>query len=149
MRPWEIGSPTPHLKFTLARLKLGYHRHDDLLARLHFLGGHSMEPTMNPRNLQESADSLWNYLQSLDAEVVARLSRPASPEMAIVMERHIGNLLGYLPPEGFEVSITTNREHLGRLLASAMMSGYFLRGAEQRLEFERSLQAAAQGEDSK
>lgn len=29
------------------------------------------------------------------------------------------------------------------------MSGYFLRGAEQRLEFERSLQAAAQGEDSK
>lgn len=57
-----------------------------------------MEPTMNPRNLQESADSLWNYLQSLDAEVVARLSRPASPEMAIVMERHIGNLLGYLPP---------------------------------------------------
>lgn len=108
-----------------------------------------MEPTMNPQTLQERADSLWNYLQSLDAEVVARLSRPASPEMAIVMERHIGNLLGYLPPEGFEVSITTNREHLGRLLASAMMSGYFLRGAEQRLEFERSLQAAAQAEDGK
>lgn len=148
MRPWEIGSPTPYLQFTLARLNLGYHSHTRV-SQTNFLGGDSMEPTMNPQNLQERADSLWNYLQSLDAEVVARLSRPASPEMAIVMERHIGNLLGYLPPEGFEVSITTNREHLGRLLASAMMSGYFLRGAEQRLEFERSLQAAAQAEDSK
>ncbi|MDG2990340.1 DUF760 domain-containing protein [Candidatus Synechococcus calcipolaris G9] len=99
-----------------------------------------MESFANTGNLQENVESLWNYLQDLDADVVARLSRPTSTEMSVVMERHIGNLLGYLPPEGFDVSITTNREHLGRLLASAMMSGYFLRGAEQRLEFERSLQ---------
>jgi len=105
-----------------------------------------MEPTINPRTVHENAESLWNYLQNMDAEVVARLSRPSSPAMAVVMERHIGNLLGYLPAEGFEVSITTNREHLGRLLASAMMSGYFLRGAEQRLEFEQSLQGTIQGE---
>lgn len=72
-----------------------------------------MEPTMNPRNLQESADSLWNYLQSLDAEVVARLSRPASPEMAIVMERHIGNLLGYLPPRGLRFPLPRIGSTLG------------------------------------
>jgi len=28
---------------------------------------------------------------------------------------------------------------LGRLMASAMMSGYFLRNAEQRMTFERAL----------
>jgi hypothetical protein len=42
----------------------------------------------------------------------------------------------------FEVTITTNRENLGRLLASAMMSGYFLRNAEQRMTFEKSLQSS-------
>ncbi|WP_208346214.1 DUF760 domain-containing protein, partial [Aetokthonos hydrillicola] len=34
----------------------------------------------------------------------------------------------------------TNRENLGRLLASAMISGYFLRNAEQRMNFEMALQ---------
>ncbi|MGK7880038.1 MAG: DUF760 domain-containing protein, partial [Crocosphaera sp.] len=37
--------------------------------------------------------------------------------------------------------VSTSRDHLGKLLASAMMSGYFLRNAEQRLNFEKSLQA--------
>jgi hypothetical protein len=56
------------------------------------------------------------------------------------MERNIIGLLGNLPPDNFGVTISTNRDHLGRLLASAMMSGYFLRNAEQRLDFEKSLQ---------
>jgi hypothetical protein len=57
------------------------------------------------------------------------------------MERNIVGLLGTLPPEHFGVTITTNRENLGRLLASAMVSGYFLRNAEQRMVFEKSLQS--------
>lgn len=55
------------------------------------------------------------------------------------MERNIIGLLGNLPSEHFGVTVSTSREHLGRLLASAMMSGYFLRNAEQRLGFEKSL----------
>lgn len=57
-----------------------------------------------------------------------------------VMERNIIGLLGNLPPEHFGVTITTSREHLGRILASAMISGYFLHNAEQRMAFENSLQ---------
>jgi len=49
--------------------------------------------------------------------------------------------LGSLPSEHFDVQINTSREHLGRLLASAIMSGYFLRNAEQRMNFEQSLQS--------
>ena len=56
-----------------------------------------------------------------------------------MMEHNIIALLGGLPSQHFNVEITTNRESLGRLLASAMMSGYFLRGAEQRMNFEHSL----------
>lgn len=77
----------------------------------------------------------------MSPETVTQLSRPASPEVFQVMERNIVGLLGQLPPEHFNINITTSREQLGRLLASAMMSGYFLRSAEQRMTFERALQS--------
>lgn len=85
---------------------------------------------------------LWQYVQSMSPDTVAQLSKPDSAEVVQVMERNIIGLLGGLPAEHFDVAVTTSRESLGRLLASAMMSGYFLRNAEQRLNFERSLQSA-------
>lgn len=88
----------------------------------------------------ETKNLLWHYVQSMHPETAAHLSQPESPEVLQVMERNIMGLLGGLPASQFDVTITTNRENLGRLLASAMMSGYFLRNAEQRLNFERSLQ---------
>lgn len=87
----------------------------------------------------ESQNSLWHYVQSLSPEAIAQLSRPTSQDVAQVMEHNLMGLLGNLPPEHFDVTITTSREDLGRLLASAMMSGYFIRNAEQRLQFEKSL----------
>jgi hypothetical protein len=90
-----------------------------------------------------NSESLWDYVQTLSQETIAQLSRPESPEVFQVMERNIIGLLGNLPPEQFGVTISTSRESLGRLLASAMMSGYFLRNAEQRLGFEQTLQIAS------
>ncbi len=91
-------------------------------------------------NSGESNNHLWHYVQTMPPDTVSHLSKPESTEVFQVMERNIIGLLGGLPSDGFDVSVTTSREHLGRLLASAMMSGYFLRNAEQRLGFERSLQ---------
>jgi len=103
----------------------------------------------NPEFFDSDAESnnnnnniLWQYVQSLSPETVAQLSKPTSQEVFQVMEHNIVGLLGHLPSEHFGVTVTTNRENLGRLLASAMMSGYFLRNAEQRLTFEKSLQMA-------
>ncbi|WP_443029164.1 DUF760 domain-containing protein [Spirulina sp. CS-785/01] len=102
-------------------------------------------------NLDTSQDAnqeqgqLWQYVQSLDPELIAQLSQP-SPDVAQAMERNIIGLLGGLPPEQFGVTISTSREHLGRLLASAMMSGYFLHSAEQRMQFEKHL-AGVDSED--
>jgi hypothetical protein len=96
-----------------------------------------------PQNIFSSdseGNGLWHYVQSLSPETIAQLSKPDSHEVFQVMERNIIGLLGNLPSEQFDVSISTSREHLGRLLASAMMSGYFLRNAEQRMTFEKSLQ---------
>lgn len=91
-------------------------------------------------NSDEVGENLWNYVQSLSPDVVNQLSKPESPEVFQVMERSIIGLLGNLPPEHFGASISTSRENLGRLLASAMMSGYFIRNAEQRMKFEKSLE---------
>ncbi len=85
---------------------------------------------------------LWQYVQSMEPETIAKLSQP-EPEVAQIMENSLMQMLGGLPSEHFDVAITTNREDLGRLLASAMMNGYFLYNAKQRLEFEKSLSHAS------
>ncbi|MEM6591876.1 MAG: DUF760 domain-containing protein [Cyanobacteria bacterium P01_C01_bin.73] len=93
-------------------------------------------------------NTLMQYVQAMEPETVAQLSRPVSPEVLQMMEQNVIGLLGGLPSQHFDVSVTTNRESLGRLLASAMMSGYFLRGAEQRMAFENSLATGFGAADS-
>ncbi|NET11367.1 MAG: DUF760 domain-containing protein, partial [Symploca sp. SIO2B6] len=78
-------------------------------------------------------------VKTMSPDTVSQLSKPLSSEVFQVMERNIIGMLGQLPSEQFNFQISTNRENLGQLLASAMMSGYFLRNAEQRLQFEKSL----------
>ena len=82
------------------------------------------------------ANELWQYLQTLSTEAANRLFQP-SPEAAQVMEGQIMSLLGGLPPQHFDVKVSTSREQLGQLLASAMMGGYFLHKVEQRMALER------------
>jgi hypothetical protein len=90
----------------------------------------------------ETTNLLWQYVKSLTPDTVTQLSKPTSSEVIQVMERNIIGLLGNLPSEHFDITITTSRESLGQLLASAMISGYFLRNAEQRMHFETVLQGA-------
>lgn len=96
----------------------------------------------------EPGNLLWQYVQSMSPETVEQLSKPSSQEVFQVMERNIIGLLGALPSEHFDVEVTTSREGLGRLLASAMMSGYFLRNAEQRMAFEKALHSADTASDA-
>lgn len=97
-------------------------------------------PDFSQDNCSETP--LWDYVQSMSPEQISHLSQPTSSEVFHVMEQSILGLLGELPPDGFGVSITASREQLGQLLASAALSGYFLRNAEQRLEFEQSLKSS-------
>lgn len=87
-------------------------------------------------------NALLRYVKTMEPETITQLSRPTSSEVMQVMEHNVVGLLGGLPSQHFDVTVTTNRENLGRLLASAMMSGYFLRGAEQRLAFEEQFTTA-------
>ncbi|MGC9526195.1 MAG: DUF760 domain-containing protein [Limnospira sp.] len=99
-------------------------------------------PTERTPELFEShtsgSNKLWQYVRSMPPETVAQLSKP-DPEVAQLMEHNLLQMLGGLPSEHFDVTITTDRENLSRLLASAMMNGYFLYKAKQRMEFEKSV----------
>lgn len=79
---------------------------------------------------------LLKYLQHQPPEVLARVAKSASPEIKQIISQNVQGLVGMLPSESFNVQITTDRENLAGLLASAMMTGYFLRQMEQRMELE-------------
>ena len=86
-----------------------------------------------------SGNSLIQYLQEQSPDVLQRVARSVSGDIQDIIRHNVQGLLGMLPAEQFEVKIQTSRENLAGLLASAMMTGYFLRQMEQRMELETAL----------
>jgi hypothetical protein len=75
--------------------------------------------------------------------VLQRVARSASSDIQDIIRHNVQGLLGMLPGEQFDVKIQTSRDNLAGLLASAMMTGYFLRQMEQRMELEGVLLGTA------
>ena len=86
-----------------------------------------------------SGNSLIQYLQEQPPDVLQRVARSASPDIQDIIRHNVQGLLGMLPGEQFEVKIQASRDNLAGLLASAMMTGYFLRQMEQRMDLEASI----------
>ena len=86
-----------------------------------------------------SSNALIQYLQEQSPDVLQRVARSASGDIQDIIRHNVQGLHGMLPGEHFEVKIQTSRDNLAGLLASAMMTGYFLRQMEQRMELESSL----------
>ena len=101
-----------------------------------------------PFNQQEDNNSLFAYIQSLEPSAIARLSQ-VSPAVASIMQQKLRQMLGVLPSTLFDVTVTTDRENLGQLLASAMQTGYFLRQAEERMDIEEHFSRVTQERDNK
>ena len=85
---------------------------------------------------EQYPNQLLKYLQHQSPDVLARIAQSASPEIKQIISQNVQGLVGMFPPESFNVQITTDRENLAGLLASAMMTGYFLRQMEQRMQLE-------------
>jgi hypothetical protein len=86
-----------------------------------------------------NGNALMQYLQHQSPDVMARVAHGATPEIQEIISHNVQGLLGMLPSEGFNIQISTSRENLAGLLASAMMTGYFLRQMEHRMELEKSV----------
>ncbi len=87
----------------------------------------------------QDGNALIQYLQEQSPDVLQRVAKSASPDIQDIIRHNVQGLLGMLPGEQFEVKVTANRDNFASLLASAMMTGYFLRQMEQRKELEESL----------
>ncbi len=92
-----------------------------------FLGSDPDEASSNP---------LLKYLQHQSPEVLARVAKSVTSDVKQIITHNVQGLVGLLPSEHFNVQITTDRENLASLLASAMITGYFLRQMEQRMELD-------------
>jgi CheY-specific phosphatase CheX len=103
--------------------------------------------TFNPEHVdfvglhvdEESINPLIQYLKHQRPEVLSRVAQTVSPEIKQIISQNVQGLIGVLPADGFSVQVTTDRDNLAGLLASAMMTGYFLRQMEQRMQMEVSL----------
>jgi hypothetical protein len=93
-----------------------------------------------------SGNSLIQYLQEQSPDVLQRVARSASGDIQDIIRHNVQGLLGMLPGEQFDVKIQTSRDNLAGLLASAMMTGYFLRQMEQRMELEGALIGTGQAD---
>lgn len=91
----------------------------------------------------DQANQLLQYMQHQPPEVLAMVAKSVSPEIKQIISQNVQGLVGVLPTESFNVQVTTDRENLAGLLASAMMTGYFLRRMEQRMELEDSVASVA------
>jgi putative heme iron utilization protein len=91
---------------------------------------------LNSEQEVQDRNPLLKYLQHQPPEVLAQVAKAVTPEVKQIISHNVQGLVGMLPGESFNVKITTDRENLAGLLASAMMTGYFLRQMEQRMEME-------------
>jgi hypothetical protein len=85
------------------------------------------------------ANALLKYLQHQPPEVLERIARSVSPQVKQIISHNVQGLVGVLPNEGFNIKISTDRENLAGMLASAMLTGYFLRQMEQRMDLETTV----------
>ncbi len=85
---------------------------------------------------QQSDNSLLQYLQKQNPDVLAQIARSISPDAKQIVSQNVQGLVGVLPSDQFQVQVTTDQDNLSNMLASAMMTGYFLRQMEQRMELE-------------
>ncbi|MGB8699295.1 MAG: DUF760 domain-containing protein [Thermosynechococcaceae cyanobacterium] len=97
---------------------------------------------------EDQANVLIKYLQNQPPEVLARVAKSVSPDIKQIISHNVQGLVGVLPSEAFNVQIVTDRENLAGLLASAMMTGYFLRKMEQRMELDTSVFGSSAGSSS-
>ncbi|PZO37543.1 MAG: hypothetical protein DCF19_18760 [Pseudanabaena frigida] len=100
----------------------------------------------NLGELNSGNNLLLDYLKKQSPETLATVAQSVSPEVQQIINQNIQNLVGILPPSHFNVSITTDRENLANLIGSAMMTGYFIRQMETRMQLDNSLDALSSPE---
>lgn len=89
---------------------------------------------------QEQTNDLLKYLKNQHPDVLARVAKSITTQVKDIISQNVHGLVGNLPSENFNMQIVTERENLASLIASAMMTGYFLHQMEQRMQLDTNLE---------
>lgn len=76
-------------------------------------------------------------------ELVSEFAQTAPKDVQIAVRATVGQLLGNLPSEVMDSSVTTSGKNLGSLMFSMQMTGYMFRSAEYRRSLSASLEGKA------
>jgi len=74
-------------------------------------------------------------------ELVSEFAQAAPRDVQLAVRVTIGNLLGNLPPEIMDSTVSAPGRNLGSLLFSMQMTGYMFRNAEYRQSLTKSLKS--------
>lgn len=86
---------------------------------------------------------LLEYVKTVQPEFMELFVKRASPQVVDAMRQTVTNMIGTLPPQFFNVTVTTVAENLAQLMYSVMMTGYMFRNAQFRVELQQSLEQVA------
>jgi hypothetical protein len=105
--------------------------------------GEGDERDKGPPSSTLRRDALLNFVERL-SPVSHRISESTVPKPSVVAIRQtVGNLIGTLPAEYFEITISSREENLMQLMYSVLMTGYMFCNAHHRLELARRLETAS------
>jgi hypothetical protein len=107
--------------------------------------GEDAAPTAPDREsiLKSRREMLLEYVKNVQPEFMERFVKRAPNQVVEAMRQTVTNMLGTLPPQFFDVRVSTVAENLAQLMYSVMMTGYMFRNAQYRLELQQSLTQAA------
>eukprot|EP00850_Spirogloea_muscicola_P001591 SM000006S19356 [mRNA] locus=s6:376166:378294:+ [translate_table: standard] len=88
-------------------------------------------------------EALLEYVRTVPPEFMEKFVQRAPPQVVEAMRLTVTNMLGTLPLQFFEVTVSTVGENLAQLMYSVMMTGYMFRNAQYRMDLSQSLAQAA------
>lgn len=95
-----------------------------------------LTPDDSPEQSRLEQNRLQKYIQSRSMDDMKQLVTQINPDVKRLVAANVQALVGYLPSSEFNTSIMCNKENLQNLLASAMLTGYFVHAMEYRMKMD-------------
>ena len=89
------------------------------------------QESSNNSNPNENNSQLLNYFGDANKDELSRMATELSEDAKAFFDISVNGLLGHMPEEIAETTITLNKSGLQQLLFSSMVTGYVTKSVEQ------------------
>jgi len=93
----------------------------------------------NQRKVEKKRSTLNAYFHDKNRDELSQLANELSPDAKEFFEATLLALLGQMPEEFADTSITMSRSSLSHMLFSSMVTGYIAKSVENKLSLDRLL----------